>query len=96
MSFAKILLPASVFGFNVMRALVPVQHREIQAVDARNVAKLAAGGIALTRSFNLDDVGSEPRQNLCARRSRLHVRHVQNSNALQGFPHDCLFLEMLT
>ena len=86
------------FGLRIQRdaALVAVQHREIQAVDARNVAQLAARRIALTRSLDLDDVGAEPRQNLGAGRSRLHMRHIQDPNTLQSFPHIASLLEMLT
>ena len=82
------------FGLRIQRdaALVAVQHREIEAVDARNVAQLAARRIAFARPLDLDDVGAEPRQNLRAGRSRLHMRHIQDPNTLQGFPHDCLSL----
>src|SRR5262249_27309545 len=64
-------------GLRVQRdgALVAVQHREIQAVDPRNVAQLAPRRIALAGPLDLDDVGSKPRQNLGAGRSRLHVSH---------------------
>ena len=41
-----------------------------EAVDAGNVAQLAARRVALTRPLDLDDVGAEPRQNLGAGRSR--------------------------
>src|SRR5215813_14235861 len=62
--------------------LVGIQHREIEAVDSRNVPQLAARGIALTGPLDLDDIGAEPRQNLSAGRSGLHVCHVHNPDTL--------------
>jgi hypothetical protein len=66
------------------RALVAVEHREIQAVGIRHVAQLPARGVALRR-LELDHVGAQPREQLAARRPCLHVRHVEDSDALQRF-----------
>src|SRR5262249_40571475 len=37
--------------------------------------------------------GAEPRQNLRAGRSRLHVGHVKNPNTVQSFSHDSFTLQ---
>ena len=66
------------------RALVAVQHREIQAVRIGHVAQLAARRIARGR-LQLDHVRSHPRQQLRAGRPRLHVRHVENADSLECF-----------
>src|SRR5262249_34356627 len=73
-------------------ALVAVQHCEIETVDTGLIAQLPPRRISFTRSFNLDNIGAEPRQNLGARRSRLHVRHIQDPNTLQSFTHGHLSL----
>jgi hypothetical protein len=59
-----------------------VQHREVEAVHAGNVAQLSAGDVAFARPFDLDDVGAQPCEQLRARRSRLHVREVQDADAV--------------
>src|SRR4051812_10674079 len=66
------------------RALVAVEHREVERVGVRHVAQLAAGRIPL-RILELDDVGAHPREQLRAGWPGLHVRHVENSYALQCF-----------
>src|SRR5581483_10715533 len=53
-------------------ALVRVQHREVEAVDAGEITKLAARRIAFAGTLDLDDVRPEPGENLRARGSRLH------------------------
>ena len=75
------LLALGVFGVERDRALVVVQHREVEAVHAGDVAQLPARGIALAGTFHLDDVGAEPGQQLRASGAGLHVREVQNANA---------------
>ncbi len=62
------------------RALVAVQHREIEAVCARNVDELLARRIAHGR-LELDHVRAEKAHELTRRRSRLHMRHVEDSNS---------------
>jgi len=91
------IAPFAGFGLRIQgnATLVTVEHREIQAVDSRNVAQLVARGISFTRSLNLDYVGSKPCQNLRAGRSGLHMRHIQNPDAFQGFPHFFLVVEIL-
>ena len=67
------------------RALVAVQHREIQAVRARNVTQLSARGVTLRR-FELDHICTHPRQQLRAGRPAcLYMRHVEDTYALECF-----------
>ena len=75
-------LPFRILGVDRDRALVPVEHREVQAVHSRNVAQLAARDVPLAGAFHLDDVGSQPREQLRARRPRLNVSEVENANAV--------------
>src|SRR5688572_4085215 len=64
------------------RALVVVQHREIETVHVRDVAELPARDVAFARALDLDDVGAEPGEELRARRSRLDVREVEDADAV--------------
>ena len=64
------------------RALVVVQHREVEAVHAGDVAQLAARGVAFAGALDLDHVGAEPCQQLRAGRARLHVREIENADAV--------------
>src|SRR2546425_11423320 len=66
------------------RALVAVEHREVQAVGVRHVAQLASGRVAL-RVLELDDVRAHPGEELRARRPRLHVRHVEDADPFECF-----------
>jgi hypothetical protein len=66
-------------------AFVAVQHREVQAVGARDVAKLPAGDVAPCGRLQLDDVRAEPGEQLRRRRTRLHMRHVEDADAVQCF-----------
>src|SRR3954464_10800541 len=66
------------------RPLVAVQHREVQGVHVGQVAQLGAGDVPAPRLLDLDDVGSHPREELRADRAGLHVRHVNDSDALEG------------
>ena len=68
-----------VFHVHRDRPLVAIEHGEIKTVGVRHVAQLAARGVALRR-FELDHVRAHPRQQLRARRARLHVGHVENTN----------------
>ena len=43
-----------------------VEHREIEAVDVRDVAQLPARDVALAGPLDLDHVGAEPGQKLRA------------------------------
>jgi hypothetical protein len=68
-------------------ALVAVEHREVQAVDGGQVAQLDAGDVTLPGRLQLDDVGTEPRQDLGGRGAGLYVRHVEDPDALEGLTH---------
>ena len=73
------------FGFLVLtrdRALVVVEHREVEAVDIGDVAQLAARGVALAGLLDLDHVGAEPGEQLRAGRPRLDVREVEDADAV--------------
>ena len=74
-------------GVDRHRALVVVEHREVQAVDIGDVAQLSPRRIALARSLDLDHVGAEPGQQLRAGRARLHMREVEDANAFQCLAH---------
>src|SRR5919112_1558038 len=64
--------------------LVAVEHREVQRVHVRQIAELAAGDVPPAGLLDLDDVGSHPREELRADRAGLHVRHVEDADALEG------------
>ena len=74
------LLALGVLGVQRDRALVVVQHREIEAVHVRDVAQLAARDVAFAGALDLDHVGAEPGEQLRACRTRLHVREIENPN----------------
>src|SRR5260370_35226105 len=59
-------------------AFVTIEHREIEAVDPRHIAKLPARDITAPGQFHLNHVCAEPRQHLRAARARLHARHLQD------------------
>ncbi len=80
-------LALRILGVDGDRALVVVEHREIEAVDVGDVAQLAARDVALARSLHLDDVGAQPCQKLRAGRARLHVGEVENLDAVQCLAH---------
>src|SRR3546814_6914404 len=74
------------------RALVVVQHGEVEAVDIGDVAKLAAGGVADTRALDLDHVGAEPGQQLRAGRPGLHMGEIKDTDTFERF--HCVLLLM--
>src|SRR6266403_136584 len=80
-------LALGILGVERDRALVVVEHGEIQAVDIRLVLQLTARDIANAWTLDLDHVGAEPCQQLRASRSRLDVRKIENANALQRLCH---------
>ena len=51
------------------RPLVVVEHREIERVGVRNIHQLTAGDVTDTRTLDLDDVGTEPGEQLRAGRT---------------------------
>src|SRR6202041_2587677 len=80
-------LALGVLGVERDRALVVVEHGEIQAVRVRDVLQLTAGDVANARTLHLDHVGAEPGQQLRAGRARLNVGEIENSNALERLCH---------
>jgi len=66
------------------RALVAVEHREVERVGVGHVAQLPARRVALRR-LELDHVRANPREQLRARRPRLHVGHVEDTDSLESF-----------
>ena len=65
------------------RALVVVEHGEVERVRVRHVAQLAARDVANAGALDLDHVGAEPGKQLRAGRARLHMREVEDAHALQ-------------
>jgi hypothetical protein len=76
-----------VLGVERDRALVVVEHGEIQAIHLRDILQLAARDVADAGPLNLDHVRAEPSQQLGAGRPGLDVREVQNANAVQRLAH---------
>ena len=74
-------LALRVLGVDRDRALVVVEHREVERVGALHVHQLAARDVADTRALDLDHVGAEPGQQLGAGRARLHVGEIENAHA---------------
>ena len=62
-------LALRILGVERDRALVVVEHGEIQAVDVRHVLQLTARDVADAGALDLDHVGAEPGQQLRAGRS---------------------------
>ena len=73
------------FGVQRQRTLVAVEHGEVQGIDVGNVTQLAAGDVAGTGALDLDNVGAKPCQQLGAGRAGLHVREVDDFDAVEGF-----------
>src|SRR5438309_693747 len=80
-------LAAGALGVEGEGALVVIQHGEVEAVDAGDVAQLLARDVARAGLFHLDDVGAQPGEQLRAGGSRLHVRKVEDTHALQCLGH---------
>src|SRR5712672_895273 len=89
-------LALGILGVERDRALVVVEHGEIQAVDIRLVLQLTARNIANPGALDLDHVGAEPCQQLRASRSRLDVRKIENANALQRLCHVTLSIDLMS
>ena len=66
------------------RALVAIEHGEIQRIRTGHIAQLAARGIALGR-LELDHISTHPGQQLRAGRAGLDVSHVENSYVFKRF-----------
>jgi hypothetical protein len=72
-------------GVQGQRTLVAVEHREVERVGIGDVTQLAAGDVAGARTLDLDHVSAEPGQQLGAGGTGLHVREVDDLDALEGF-----------
>ena len=78
-------LALGVFAVDGDRALVVVQHGEIQAVHLGDVLQLPARDVADAGSFHLDYVRAEPGEKLRAGRARLHVGEIEDADAVECF-----------
>ena len=76
-------LALGMLGVDRDRALVAVEHREIEAVLALHVAQLAAGDVADAGTLHLDAVGAHVAEELRAGRARLHVGEVEHLDAVE-------------
>src|SRR6185312_11012217 len=76
-------LALRVLGVDRDRALVVVEHREVERIGVRHVAQLTARDVADAGTLDLDHVGAEPGEKLRAGRARLHVREIEDANALE-------------
>jgi len=63
------------------------EHRDVEAVDVGDVTQRLARDVP-AGSLQFDHVGAHPGQHLSARRSRLHMRHVQDTHAFECLSHD--------
>ena len=81
------LQPTFALGVDGDRALVVVEHGEVQAVHTWDVTQLATCGVALPWPLNLDDIGPQPSQQLRAGRARLHMGEVEDADSAQGLAH---------
>src|SRR5579862_2471143 len=76
-------LALGVLAIDRNRALRAVQHGEIKAVLSLHIAKLGARNVAHAGALDLDHVGPHVGEKLCAGRTRLHVREIQDLHALE-------------
>ena len=76
-------LALGMLGVDGDRALVAVEHGEIEAVGALHVAQLAARDVADAGPLDLDAVGAHVAQELRAGRARLHVGEVEDAHAVE-------------
>ncbi len=58
------LLAGRIFCVKRDRALVVIEHGEIEAVDLGNILQLTARDVANPRTLDLDDVSAEPGEKL--------------------------------
>src|SRR6516225_5787658 len=77
------LLALGMLGVDGDRALAAVEHGEIEAVGAFDVAQLAAGDVTHAGPFDLDHVGAHIGEQLRAGRARLHVGEIENAHAVE-------------
>ena len=76
-------LALGVLGVDGDRALVAVEHREVEAVRALHVAQLAARDVADAGPLDLDHVGAHVGEQLRAGRARLHVGEIEDAHAVE-------------
>src|SRR5262245_16740718 len=79
-----------VFAVDRDRALVMVQHGEIERIGSLQVHQLAARDVAHTWPLHLDYVRTKPGEQLRAGRPRLHVREIENADAFECLAHAML------
>ncbi len=77
------LLALGILGVDGDRALVAVEHREIEAVRAFDVAQLPARDVADARPLDFDHVRPHITEQLGAGRARLHVCEVEHTHAVE-------------
>ncbi len=65
------------------RALIAVEHGEVEAVGAFHVAQLPARDVAHARPLDLDAVGAHIAEQLRAGRSRLHMGEIEDVHAVE-------------
>ena len=63
------------------RALVVIEHGEVQRIDIGNIHQLAARNVADARALDFDHIRAEPGEQLRTCRAGLHVREVKNADA---------------
>jgi hypothetical protein len=78
-------LALGLLGVQRQRALVAVEHGEVECVDVRDVAQLRARDVAGARALDLDHVGAEPGQHLCAGGTGLDMGEVDDLDAVEWF-----------
>ena len=76
-------LALGMLGVDGDRALVAVEHGEIEAVGALHVAQLAARDVADAGPLDLDHVGAHIGEQLGAGRPRLHVGEIEDAHAVE-------------
>src|SRR6478735_1172712 len=72
-----------VFGIDGDRALVAVQHREVETVRTRNIAELSTGDVTDARPFDLDYVGAHIGEQLRAGWPRLDMGKIENAHSIK-------------
>ncbi|MGF6542914.1 hypothetical protein OKW32_006264 [Paraburkholderia youngii] len=81
------LLAFRMLGVDRDRALVVIEHREVQAIHVGNITKLLARDVARACPFHLDHVRAEPCEQLRAGRPRLHMREIEDAHTVECLGH---------
>ena len=76
------LFALGLLGIEGDRALVVIEHREVQTVRTRHIAQLATCCVAFARALNLDDIRAHPREQLSTGGTRLNVREIEDADAV--------------